>query len=107
MRRALVVAAIILVGNLVSNLASLNFSSNAEGGQTKQSQSAFVEVDRISKIIEIPPLSTYYFQIKNSTIHENILEQLPVLDALKRVPNWLRRDLEKNLLKMVDIKTDI
>ncbi|MDI6856023.1 MAG: VCBS repeat-containing protein, partial [Candidatus Thermoplasmatota archaeon] len=104
MKKALVIAALILI----SNLATLIFSAtNADNAEAKKVQAQWVEVDRISKIIEIEPLSSYYFQIKDSTIYENRLESMPVLDVLKRVPNWLRNDLETNLLQLVDIKTDV
>ncbi|MCG2826286.1 MAG: hypothetical protein L6265_06825, partial [Thermoplasmatales archaeon] len=66
-----------------------------------------VNIDRISTTIEIEPMSSGYFYIENNEIKYITQEKIPVMDALKRVPNWLRDDLEKNFEKMAYVDIDV
>ena len=94
---------IIVLILLCSGFAGINHGSTASSGKAVE----WVEVDRISTTIEIDPMSSYYFHINNNGIDYLQQEKIPVMDALKRVPNWLRDDLEKNFEKMAYVDIDV
>jgi hypothetical protein len=86
-------AVLIVLLLLCSSFIGINHSTTAAAsGKAVE----WVEVDRISTTIEVDPVGSYYFHINNSEIKYMMQEKIPVMDALKRVPNWLRDDLEKN-----------
>ena len=98
MKKALLIVLILLCSSFVGINPDASASSN---------KTTWVEVDRISTTIEIDPMSSYYFQIENSETKYITQEKIPVMDALKRVPNWLRGDLEKNFEKMAYVDIDV
>lgn len=107
MRCAWLIVILLLCSGFVSSGIVVSENAGICNCAEKLSQSQWVEVDRISKTIEVDPLSSYYFQIKNSTLLENGINKLPISNALKRVPNWLRDDLEKNLKQLANATVDV
>ncbi len=88
---------------LCSGFMGINHNASASSGKAD----GWVDVDKISTTIEVNPMSSYYFHIENSGIDYVEQEKIPVMDALKRVPNWLRDDLENNFEKMAYVNIDI
>lgn len=99
MKKILVIVFILLC----SSFAGINHSAGVSSGKAVE----WVEVDRISTTIEVDPMGSYYFHINNSEIKHITQEKIPVMDALKRAPNWLRSDLENNFEKMACVDIDI
>ena len=99
MKRILLIVLILIFSSFVG----INHDASASSGRAVE----WVEVDRISTTVEIDPMSNYYFHISNSEIKYIMQEKIPVMDALKRVPNWLRDDLEKNFEKMACVDIDV
>ncbi|MCG2825955.1 MAG: hypothetical protein L6265_05110, partial [Thermoplasmatales archaeon] len=99
MKKILLIVLILIFSSFVGvNHSALASSSKTDG---------LVEVDKISTTLEIDPMSSYYFHIKDGEIEHLTQEKIPVMDALKRVPNWLRDDLEKNFEKMAYVDIDV
>ncbi|MCG2825262.1 MAG: Ig-like domain-containing protein, partial [Thermoplasmatales archaeon] len=100
MKKILLVVLILLCSGFVG----INHGTATSSGKEIN---VWIEVDKISTTIEIDPMNNYYFHIKNDEIEHITQEKIPVMDALKRVPNWLRDDLENNFEKMAYVDIDV